>query len=98
MVHKKVKSVPAMTEDHKKIRYYWANEHVTWPLDDWKEVIFSDEKKFNLDSLDGFAHYFHDLRTELRYFYTHQQGGQSFMVQGAIAYDGTSSSIFINEK
>ena len=98
MVYKKMKSVPALTEDHKKARYEWAKDHVTWPLNDWKYVIFSDGKKLNMDGPDGFAHYWHDLRKEPRYFSTRQQGGQSVMVWGAIAYDGTSNLVFISEK
>ena len=29
---------------------------------DWKNAIFSDEKRLNLDKFDGFNCYFHDFR------------------------------------
>lgn len=32
------------------------------------QVIFSDEKKFNLDKPDGFKYYWRDLRKESCYF------------------------------
>lgn len=32
------------------------------------QIIFSGEKKFNLDELDGFAYYWWDLKKEQGYF------------------------------
>ena len=34
----------------------------------WRRVVFSDEKKFNLDRPDGFVDYCHDLCKEPQYF------------------------------
>lgn len=80
MVYKKKKSVPALTEDHKKATYEWAKEHVPWRLNDLKDVIFHEENKFNMDGPDEFAYFWHDFRTEPRYLLTRQQGGESVMV------------------
>lgn len=52
------------------------------------QVIFSDEKKFNLDGPDGFNSYWRDLRKEPRYFSKRNFGGGSLMVWGAFCSDG----------
>ena len=46
-------------------------------------MIFSDEKKFNLDGPDGFNCYWRDLRKEPRFFTTRNFGGGSVMVWAA---------------
>ena len=63
--------------------------------DEWPSVLFSDEKKFNLDGPDRLAYYWHDLRKELRTFLSRQQGGGSLMVWGAFSYNGTTDSVFL---
>ncbi|CAK9827463.1 Transposable element Tc3 transposase [Anthophora retusa] len=54
----------------------------------WQKVVFSDEKKFNLDGPDGYSYYYHDLRKEERIFSQRQHGGGSVMIWGAISSKG----------
>lgn len=51
-------------------------------------MIFSDEKKFNLDGPDGIFSYWRDLRKEQRYFSSRNFGGGSLMVWGAFSQNG----------
>lgn len=66
--------------------------------DFWRRVIFSDEKKFNLDGPDGYAYYFHDLRKEEKFLSRRQMGGGSLMIWGCIGYKKTGSICFLPTK
>ncbi|OQR85891.1 hypothetical protein ACHHYP_11212 [Achlya hypogyna] len=48
--------MPWMTPSHMKARRAWAREQLVSGRD-WASVIFSDEKKFNLDGPDGIQGY-----------------------------------------
>nr|CCA18931.1 Transposable element Tc3 transposase putative [Albugo laibachii Nc14] len=63
----KRKSIPMLTKAHKLARLEWAREFVTFG-EKWESVIFSDEKKFNLDGPDGLQYYWLDLRHEEQVF------------------------------
>ncbi|GBN51643.1 hypothetical protein AVEN_130671-1 [Araneus ventricosus] len=61
----------------------------------WQSVLFSDEKKWNLDGPDGWASYWHDLCKEpLCLFLNRRQGGGSVMVWAAFCYNGQVSLHF----
>jgi len=48
--------------------------------DERDTVIFSDEKKFNLDEPNGLQYYWHDLRKEKETYFSRQSGGGSVMI------------------
>ncbi|KAG3079682.1 hypothetical protein PC121_g6881 [Phytophthora cactorum] len=51
----------------------------------WDSIIFSDEKKWNLNGPDGFQHYWRDLRKSPRHTKRRQAGGGSVMVWAAFS-------------
>ncbi|CAK9796279.1 Transposable element Tc3 transposase [Anthophora plagiata] len=64
----------------------------------WRNTIFSDEKKFNLDGPDGYNSYWRDLRKEPRYFAKRNFGGGSLMVWGAFHTNGMLKLAFPSKK
>lgn len=89
MRYMKMRKGPWLSKSHMERRVEWASEHVHW-TSHWSRVIFSDEKKFNLDGPDGFNYYWHDLRKEKRIFSTRSHGGGSVMIWAAIFEGGRS--------
>jgi hypothetical protein len=59
-------------------------------------VVFSDEKKYNLDGPEGFSFYWHDLRNEKLIFSKRTQGGGSVMIWGGFSSKGKTELEFIN--
>ena len=88
--YKRIQRTPAMQPRHEKARVDWCMEKVTWNAEMWSTVVWSDEKKFNLDGPDGLAYKWHDLRKEKQWFSKRHTGGGSVMVWAAFA--GTQKS------
>lgn len=61
-------------------------------------MIFSDEKKFNLDGPDGFKGYWRDLRKDKQYFSTRNFGGGSCMVWAGFCSSGKLKLAFTSCK
>ena len=71
------------------IRFAW--DHIAW-VKQWSTVVFSEEKKFNLDGPDSYNYYFHDLRKEERFL------NPNHSCVGAISYYGTCQLLFVSSK
>lgn len=77
---------------------------MTWDVDieavsrNWSKVVFSDEKKFNLDGPDGYNYYFHDLRKENMFLNRHHSRQGGVMVWGAISYYGALELVIVSNK
>ncbi|GBN47798.1 Transposable element Tc3 transposase [Araneus ventricosus] len=73
----------------------WARNHMSYG-DKWMAVLFSDEKKWNLDGPDGNIKYWHDLRKEPKSFFSRQSGGGSVLVWAAFSFKGQVGLVFLN--
>ena len=68
LIYQNMKTVPALTAKHKKMHLDWIKKKVTWTKEKWETMVFSDEKKFNLDGPDSSWCYWHNLRKQLQLF------------------------------
>ncbi|GMF21965.1 unnamed protein product [Phytophthora fragariaefolia] len=65
----------------------------------WDTIIFSDDKKWNLDGPDGFQYYWRDLRTPPRQTKRRQAGvGGSVMVWAAFISQDKSPLVVLTGK
>lgn len=93
----KMAKKPPLTQTHIESRLKFAKTHMTWD-EEWKHVIFSDEKKFNLDGPDGLKYYWHDLRRKHSVTMSRNFGGGTIMVWAAFSYFGKTPICFISTK
>ena len=66
--------------------------------DEWSNVIFFDEKKFNFDGPDGLMCYWHDSRNNKMSVGRRAFGGGSVMALGAISMDRKSQQAILETK
>ncbi|CAD6200288.1 unnamed protein product [Caenorhabditis auriculariae] len=95
LVNTPMKAAPRLQQRHKNERLQFARSNMAT---DWNKIIFSDEKKFNLDGPDGYAHYWRDLRKDPMYFSKRNFGGGSLMVWAAFCGNGTVALSFIGTR
>ncbi|EFP00390.1 hypothetical protein CRE_01407 [Caenorhabditis remanei] len=90
-----LKPVPKMTDAHKLKRLAFAKSNMA---QDWSKIVWSDEKKFNLDGPDGAHSYWRDLRKDPMTFSRRNFGGGSLMVWGAFCNNKAVALKFVTCK
>lgn len=93
-----MQTAPRITDLHKKNRLTWCFDQIIFTPEEWRTVVFSEEKKFSLDEPDGNAYFWYDMRTDDKNFSTRKHGGGSVMVWACFSYYGRSAIDFMNGK
>lgn len=88
---------PNLQPRHKSARLAFAEKYKFWDLE-WRNVIFSDEKKFNLDGPDGFQGYWREKSQKERNRVARNFKGGSLMTWAAFGYKARSPICFITHK
>ena len=65
---------------HKQKQLEYARQYKAIKAKGWQKVVFSDEKKFNLDGLDDFQKCWHTKNFPEENYSTRHSGGGSFMI------------------
>ena len=75
---------PRLLQRHKQARLEFSRKCQTWD-DEWKNVMFSDKKKFHLDGPDGYKYFWADKAIPENMHSRRQHAVGSVMVWGAIS-------------
>jgi hypothetical protein len=95
-IHKysKRRGKPTLKPVHKQGRIEWAKLHMEFGQK-CRNVIWSEEKKFNINGPDGMQCYWADLRKELEIFSKNVDGDGSVMVWVVFSWNGTKDIVFV---
>jgi len=90
----KLKRKPVLSDLHKAKRIDFAKRYMDLG-EKWKYVIWSDEKKFNLDGPDGYDYYWHSLGEDAPVLSRRAMGGGRVMIWACFDFFGASEIILI---
>ncbi|KAG0750211.1 hypothetical protein G6F40_014280 [Rhizopus arrhizus] len=100
------KRQPLLTYNHRKQRLAWAKKYQNWSIQQWHQVVFSDETKINIWGSDGCRYYWTQPGDVLRPHHINlsvKHGSGKSIMWGCITsegsgyacqvYDGTMDSL-----
>jgi len=90
----RLKRKPVLSDLHKAKRIDFAKRYMDLG-EKWKYVIWSDEKKFNLDGPDGYDYYWHSLGEDAPVLSRRAMGGGGVMIWACFDFFGASEIILI---
>lgn len=96
-VYTKRAPYPRLMPRHKTARLAFAEKYQFWE-EEWQSVVFSDEKKFNLDGPDGCQYHWQDKRKPKQKRMARNFGGGSLMVWGGFGYNGKTPICVVSTK
>jgi len=85
---------PKLLRRHKMARLAFYEKYKFW-VNEFHNVVLSDEKKFNLDGPDGNQKYWRDPRHRRLTCHRRNHGGGSLMVWAAFSFFGKSPICFV---
>jgi transposase len=89
-------AAPNLSKRHKEERKKWASEMAMFDNEDWSKVIFSDEKKWNLDGPDGMRYQWVDTRHPIPTNLRRHSGGGGVMIWAAFCEGKKSGLKFLD--
>jgi hypothetical protein len=100
LVYTKMENTLPLSTSDKRARESWAWDMLMNkdPVRSWGTIVFSDEKKWNLDGPDGFQTYWRDLRRPARQTKRRQAGGGSVMVWAGFSAAGKAKLAVLHGK
>jgi transposase len=96
-IYAKMLKKPLLTDRHIQARLSWARGVMDFGTK-WRQVIFTDEKKFSCDGPDGFKMYWHDLSKDKKVCMSRNFKGKGIMIWGAFSYNGKCRLRFITDR
>jgi len=95
-----VRKRPFLSKDDKKARYQFAQNHLHWTVQEWKQVIFSDETLVRMVGSHGRRFYYKDPKNKtVRPHHTKgivQGGGGTMLLWGCLTYWGPGDLSWIH--
>ena len=94
------KKRPLLTKTHKQNRLKWAKEHRTWTIEEWKNVIWSDESAFAVVNGEGREYTWTkdgDVLDDDSVTPTKKFGGGKVMVWSCMTFEGIGFSCKIDD-
>lgn len=95
--YKKSFPIPFLTPRHKKARFDFAEKYRFWE-NEWKNVVFSDEKKFKLDGPDSYSASYQDKRRPTSLMTRRNFGGGTVMIWAAFSFTGKTPLCIISTR